>query len=51
MADFRAAPGGALAFIPAMVLYDSDLTDKAKLVYAEIARLLGPDGYCWARDQ
>ena len=51
MADFRTAPGGALAFIPAMVLYDPDLTDKAKLVYAEIARLLGPDGYCWARDQ
>lgn len=51
MADFRTAPGGALAFIPAMVLYDPGLTDKAKLVYAEIARLLGPDGYCWARDQ
>nr|WP_325300363.1 helix-turn-helix domain-containing protein [uncultured Dysosmobacter sp.] len=51
MADFRQASGGALAFIPAMVLYDTELTDKAKLVYAEIARLLGSDGYCWARDQ
>ena len=51
MADFRQAPGGALAFIPAMVLYDANLTDKAKLVYAEIARLLGPTGYCWARHQ
>ena len=45
------APGGALAFIPAMVLYDANLGDKAKLVYAEIARLLGPDGFCWAKDQ
>lgn len=51
MADFRTAPGAAFALIPANVLYDPNLTDKAKMVFAEISRLVGTTGYCWARDQ
>ncbi len=51
MADYRTATGSAFALIPANVLYDPTLTDKAKMVYAEISRLVGTTGYCWARDQ
>lgn len=36
------------AIIPANVRYDSNLSDKAKLLYAEITSLANKEGYCWA---
>ena len=39
------------AIMPADVLANPTLGDKAKLIYAEISRMIGPRGYCWARDK
>lgn len=39
------------AIMPADVLASPTLGDKAKLIYAEISRMIGPRGYCWARDK
>ena len=36
------------AVIPARVLYDRELKDKAKLLYGVIRALASRDGYCWA---
>ena len=36
------------AVIPADVRYDDDLPANAKLLYGEIAALVGPDGFCYA---
>ena len=39
------------AILPAQVRYDKDLTDKEKLLYAEITALCNKEGHCWAGNQ
>ena len=49
--DENAARASYWAVMPADVLANPALGDKAKLIYAEISRMIGPAGYCWARDK
>lgn len=42
---------GYWAVIPANIRYDRQLTNTAKLLYAEISCLAQTDGYCWATDK
>ena len=42
---------GYWAVVPAAVRYDERLTERAKLIYAEISALAEADGYCWATDK
>ena len=42
---------GYWAVIPANIRYDRQLTNTAKLLYAEISSLAQGDGYCWATDK
>lgn len=39
---------GFWAVIPAQVRYDEQIPPNAKLLYAEISSMVGPEGYCWA---
>ena len=50
MTDDTRLPGYD-AVIPARVLYDQELPDKAKLLYGVVRNLAHKDGYCWAWDK
>ncbi len=50
MDDNQIRPG-YYAIIPADVRYDDRLPPNAKLLYGEIAALIGKDGYCYATNQ
>lgn len=50
MTDETRLPGYD-AVIPARVLYDQELPDKAKLLYGVVRNLAHRDGYCWAWDK
>ena len=50
MTDETRLPGYD-AVIPARVLYDQELPDKAKLLYGVVRNLAHKDGYCWAWDK
>ena len=50
MTDETRLPGYD-AVIPARVLYDRELPDKAKLLYGVVRNLAHKDGYCWAWDK
>lgn len=39
------------SILPAVVRYDNDLTDKAKILYSEITSLVNKTGICWASDK
>lgn len=39
------------SILPAVVRYDPDLTDKAKLIYSEITSLANKTGECWANNE
>ena len=39
------------AIIPAEIRYDSNLKDKAKLLYGEITALSDKNGYCYASNK
>jgi hypothetical protein len=39
------------AILPANVRYDKNLSDKEKLLYAEITALCNKEGHCWAGNQ
>lgn len=39
------------SILPAIVRYDIDLTDKAKLIYSEITSLANKTGECWANNE
>ena len=38
------------AILPAIVRYDKNLSQFAKLIYAEITALSNKEGYCWANN-
>ena len=40
-----------IAVIPAVILYDSNLSDKDKIVYSVISNLTHEKGYCWASNK
>lgn len=42
---------GYYAIIPADVRYDDNIPANAKLLYGEVAALIGKDGYCFASNQ
>ena len=44
-------PKNWIAVIPCVVLYDQNLTDKDKLVFAVISNLTHEKGFCWASNQ
>ena len=49
--ETRPAKPGYWAVIPARIRYDDQIPPNAKLLYAEISSMIGPDGYCWATDE
>ena len=42
---------GHYAVIPTRILFDKELTDKAKLLYGLISSLANKKGYCWAENK
>lgn len=51
MEDYENSKPNYYAVIPAIVRYDNDVMDKAKILYGEISALSGKYGYCFATNQ
>lgn len=51
MNDFETNGGSLYGIIPAPILCCADISDFAKILYAQIAGLAQKDGYCWASNK
>ena len=51
MEDYENSKPNYYAVIPAIVRYDNDVMDKAKILYGELSALSNKKGYCFATNK